>query len=181
MRTSLSRLAGTAALLAIVGVGFVTADEVTKQGMPAPEKAIASPFVDHLAGSWTTESTSIMDGKESKGTGKATFTKGVGGTALVQTYEMTGPGPDGKPMTYYGHGVTKVAADGKTATTWWFCNMSPDSMKLTGTLTDSGLELSGTSPHGTPVTVSYTKTADGVAFKMTDGANEMKDIYKRAR
>jgi hypothetical protein len=181
MRTSHARLVGAALLSAIAGVGFVTADEVTKQAMPAPEKALASPFFDHLAGSWTTESTGIHDGKETKGTGKATFTKAIGGTALVQTYEMTGLGPDGKTGTFYGHGVTKVGNDGKSATTWWFCNMSPDVMKLTGTLTDSGLELSGTSPHGNPVTVSFTKTADGVAFKMTEGANEMRDSYKRAR
>ena len=181
MRTSHSRLAATALVLAIGGIGLVTADEVRKPNMPAPEKALASPFLDHLTGSWTTESTSIHDGKEMKGTGKATFTKSLGSTALVQTYELTGPGPDGKTMTFHGHGVTKVANDGKSATTWWFCNMSPDVMKLTGTVSDSGLELTGTSPHGTPVTVSFTKTADGVTFQMKDGANEMKDIYKRAR
>ena len=181
MRTSHSRLAATALVLALAGIGYVTADEVSKPDMPVPEKALASPFFDHLTGSWTTESISTHDGKEFKGTGKATFTKAIGNTALVQTYELTGPGPDGKTMTFHGHGVTKVASDGKSATTWWFCNMSPDVMKLTGTLSDNGLELSGTSPHGSPVTVSFTKTADGVAFKMTEGANEMRDTYKRVR
>jgi hypothetical protein len=178
MRTSHILLSACALTLCVAAVGFVAAEETRG---PVPQRLIAQPFLDGLVGSWTTESTMVHDGKESKGTGKSTYSRGIGGTALLQDYELTGPGPDGKTMSFYGHGVTKLADDGKTVTTWWFCNMSPDVMKLVGTVSDTGLELSGESPHGGHVTISFTKTPDGLTFKMNEGPNQMTDLYKRAR
>ena len=40
----------------------------------------------------------------------------------------------------------KVSDDGKTVTCWWFDNMGPQPMKLTGPITDTSLEMSGTIP-----------------------------------
>src|SRR5262249_5729862 len=134
-----------------------------------------------LVGSWTTEATMSNDGREAKGKGKTSYMKSVGDTALIQTYEMEMPGPDGKPMTFHGHGVTKLSEDGKTATTWWFDDMSPDAMRLTGPITETGLEISGDSRMGGRVTVTMRKTADGVTFEMTDGAHKMTDLYRRVK
>jgi hypothetical protein len=170
---------------ALVGFGgYLAADDSApaKTGS-APEKQISSPFLDSLIGNWTTEGVAKHDGHEMKSTGKSTFAKGLGQTALFQSYESIGPGPDGGSTTFYGHGVTKIASDGKTATTWWFCNMSSTALVLTGTLSDNVLELKGTSPKtGNPMTVTFKKGADGgLTFTMTDGEEEMTDTYKRAR
>jgi hypothetical protein len=172
-------IASTALIVGVVG--FVAADEPGKQSPPTPQKAIADPVLDGLVGSWTTESTAVHEGKESKGKGKSTFTKGIGGTAILQTYESTGTGPDGKTMTYHGHGIYRMADDGKTLNVWWFCNMNPDVMQLTGSTTADGLEFSGPSPMGGTFKLSLKKTADGVSVDMGEGAHQVKETYKRAK
>ncbi len=178
-RSSQSAFLGLA-IVAIVFAGLAAADETTK-AMPPPQKPIVQPFLDAAVGSWTTESTMTHEGKESKGTGKATFTKAIGGTAILQTYENTSPGPDGKVMTFHGHGVYKLDDDGKTVTLWWFCNLSPDVTKMTGTVSDSDLQLSGDGLHGERMTISVKKSADGLAFEMKEGEEVMKETYRRAR
>lgn len=166
------------AALAVYGPAF--ADDTAKKDM-APMKAISQPFLDGLLGSWTTESTGTHDGQTFKGTGKTTYARAIGGTAIVQNYESTTPGPDGKTMNFNGHGVSRLSDDGKTLTLWWFCNMYPDPLKLSGPITSNSIDLTGDAPHGGgTVNASFTKTADGVTFKLTEGENEMKETYKRA-
>jgi hypothetical protein len=184
MRSSHSWLAAAGVTLGIAGVSFyghATAEETSKREMHTPQKAIQQPFLDGLLGSWTTESVATHEGKELKGTGKATYSRAVGSTAILQVYENTGPGPDGKTMTFHGHGLNRLSDDGQTLTIWWFCNMFPDAMKLSGPINDSGFKVTGESPHGGQVTLSYQKTADGLTLRMTEGANEMKETYKRVK
>ena len=179
MRKTHTLLATTGLGVLVAIAGFAGADETRTK--PVPQKKIESAFLGGLVGSWTTTSTSTHDGKTSKGTGKATFAKGIGETAVLETYEMSGPGPDGTPMNFHGHAVIKVSDDGKTANLWWFCNMSPDVMRLTGSLTDSGFDLAGETPTGDRVTAKFSKSAEGLSFELTEGANEMKETYTRAR
>jgi len=179
MRKTHTLLATTGLGVLVAIAGFAGADETRTK--PVPQKRIESAFLGGLVGSWTTTSTSTHDGKTSKGTGKATFAKGIGETAVLETYEMSGPGPDGTPMNFHGHAVIKVSDDGKTANLWWFCNMSPDVMKLTGTITDSAMDLSGDSPMGEKVTLSMKKSGDGFDFKLTEGKNVMTETYAKVR
>ena len=180
-RLWLARAGLTLGVAALTFVSLAVADEVAKKpAVPAPQKVISQPFLESLVGSWTTESTGMYEGKEVRGTGKATFAKGIGDTALLQTYQSTGPAPDGTTMTYHGHGVYKASEDGKLVTVWWFCNMSPDVMKLSGSLTDSGLQVSGTSPTGGRFELSAQKSPDGLSYKISEDGSEMKETYKRA-
>lgn len=178
-------LALALASLAVLGVATVTtlvhAEEAPKAPPAAclPQKAIQSPLLEALTGRWTTESISMLEGKESKGTGTATFTLGAGRTVLLEDYENTSPGPDGKPMTFHGHGVFKVAEDGKSAKVWWFDDMSPEPTVLAGPLTEKDLTLSAETPMGT-MTVSFQRTDAGIAFKMTMPGHEMRETYTRA-
>jgi hypothetical protein len=178
---NLNRLtAGIGSLFIVAAVGFAVAEDTSKAAKHEPMKAVSQPFLDGLLGVWTTESTATHEGKQFKGSGKAVYTRGIGGTAIIQNYENSGPGPDGKVMTFSGHAINRVSDDGKTLTLWWFCNMYPDPMKLTGPITDSGVELTGESPHGQAVTISFKKTADGITFNMKEGENEMNETYKRS-
>jgi hypothetical protein len=173
--------AGIGSMFLVAAVGFAVADDTSKsEKKHEPMKAVSQPFLDSLVGTWTTESTATHEGKQFKGTGKATYARAIGNTAIIQNYENSGPGPDGKTMTFFGHGVNRLSDDGKTLTVYWFCNMYPDPMKLSGPISDSGIELSGESPQGQAVTISFTKSADGITFKMKEGENEMTDVYKRA-
>jgi hypothetical protein len=179
-----SSLNSLAIALGVTGALFLAAafaDDIGKQGGPIPQKPIASPLLDDLVGSWNTQSMATHDGKEGKGHAKVTFEKGIGDTALLETYDAQMAGPDGKPMTFHGHAVYKISEDGKTATIWWFCNMSPDVMKLTGTITDSAMDLSGDSPMGEKVTLSMKKSGDGFDFKLTEGKNVMTETYAKVR
>ena len=184
MRT-LPRLLVPAALaaFALVAARLAPGDDGkggTPPPMHQPQKAIHQPFLDALAGSWTTSSTSTYQGKKHSATGKATFSLGVGGTALLEDYESTGDGPDGKPMTFSGHGIYKLADDGKAVTAWWLDSYSAEPMKLSGTASDAGLELAGENPMHGKMTLSLAKTADGLSFKITFQGGEMNESYKRA-
>jgi hypothetical protein len=152
---------GAAIALGAAGLyGHAVADHTEQSAAQKPLKALTHPFADTLIGSWTTESTGTMDGKTAKGTGKVTYARGIGDTALIQVYETTMPGPDGKPLTFHGLGVHRVSDDGKTMTIHWSCNMWPDAIQLSGPLTDTRVELSGQSPHGERMTISFQKTGD---------------------
>lgn len=179
MRTSKTLLASLA-LGMVATAGIVIADETGKLP-PAPQKEIKHEFLDSIVGTWVVESTAVIDGKELKGTGKVSYTKGIGDTALLQTYETSSPGPDGSKVDYFGHGVVKLSDDGKTVNVWWFCNMSPDVMKMSGPITDNGFTLSGEGPMG-PMKLELKSTLEGLSVKGTEGsANTMTETYTRAR
>jgi hypothetical protein len=180
MRTNRFALASCALLAGFAA--YALAGDAPKAGGPVPQKTIASPLLADLSGTWVTESTSTHDGQTMKSTGKVEFSKALGDTAFLQAYESHGPGPDGGSMDFFGHGVYKVSDDGKTLTIWWFCNMSPDVLKLTGPITDTGFDASGTSPNtGGKMTVSMKKSGDGYAFSLVDGPSKMDEVYKRGR
>jgi hypothetical protein len=167
--------------LALVAAGLLVADDSGKSAVPAPQMKITAPFFDGLVGSWTTESKATHEGQEHGGRGRATFERGVGDTAVLQSYENVGPGHDGAEMQYFGHGVWKVAADGKTVTLWWFSNLAPDVMKLTGPVTADGVTLTGPSPQGTEVKITMRRAEDGFAFEMNEGKNSLKETYRPAK
>ena len=179
MIRSARTMAATAILACASWAGLAIADQSGKSDKPVPQKELAQPFLDGLVGSWSTQSKGVHEGVQMTGSGTSTWERGIGGTALLQTYEGSMPGPDGKMMQLHGHGVYKVSDDGKTATVWWFCNMSPDVMKLTGSATDSGIHLTGESPMGGKVDLNFEKSDSGLVFKMTEGTNELSETYKR--
>lgn len=161
--------------------GFVVADETSNGPVPVAQKPIKHAFLDSIIGTWTSESTSIHDGKEHKATGKVTYLRGIGDTAILQSYESSGPGPDGKTIDYHGHGVCKLSDDGGTLNVWWFCNMAPEPMKMSGPLTENGFTLTGDGPKG-KMTIRLKQTPEGLSVRGTEGAAEvMTETYTRAR
>jgi hypothetical protein len=112
------------------------------------------------------------------GKGKVSYALGIGGTALLQTYQNT-IGEAGKEQTFHGHGVYKVSDDGKAITIWWFDSLSSEPTKMTGSLTDTGYEVKETAG---PMRITFAKTEGGYEFKMFMGdAEVMKDVYTKAK
>jgi hypothetical protein len=144
-------------------------------GPPPVQKQVKCALTDALLGTWTTESTADWG----KGKGKATFSLGVGGTAMLLDYENRN---DGAPpeAAFYGHGVYKVSDDGKTITTWWFDTHSPEPVKLSGPLTEKGYDIQGTYPGGT-LRLTLEKKGEGWEFKMHQGDRvQMTETYTKA-
>ena len=175
MRSSrLALVASLAAVAAVAGFRLASAKDEEKGGM-VPQKPIASPFTDALLGSWMTESESDMGQGPQKGKGQVTFEKGVGGTAILETYQNTGA-----MGAFSGHGIYKVSDDGKTLSCWWIDSMSPEVMKISGPLTEKGCDISAPMPKG-KFRITMEKTDTGVSFKMFSADKQvMKEDYKRA-
>jgi hypothetical protein len=163
------------AALAFAGLRLATGDEPPPGAMPA-QKPIKQAFMDCLLGSWTTEHTANFGMGPTKGTGKATFGFGAGGSALIEEYQNKGGMGE-----FFGHGVFKVADDNKGLTCWWFHSWGAEPYKYTGTLTDTSLDMSTTGPHGT-MRIKMEKTPTGLAFHMLDGSGteQMTETYKPA-
>lgn len=180
MHISKTWFASLAVCLAAAGV--VAAEDSMKSPAHTPQKKIESAFLNDLVGTWTTESTSNHGGVPFKGKGKTTYARGIGDTALLQTYETELPGPDGGgKLAFYGHGVSKVSDDGRTLNVWWFCNMTSEPMKLSGPLTDDGFTITGDGPQG-KMTIELKRTPEGLAFRGTEPNGEvMTETYTRAR
>jgi hypothetical protein len=174
-----SRVLLTASLAAVAAfaafrVASAKDEKEAGNGM-VPQKAIAHPFTDALVGSWTTESESDMGAGPQKGKGKVTFEKGVGGTALLETYENTGA-----MGVFHGHAIYKVSDDAKTLSCWWIDNMSPEPMKIAGPVTDKGCDITADIPEG-KFRITMEKTDTGLTFKMfMNGQQVMKEAYVRA-
>jgi hypothetical protein len=151
--------------------------EEGKGAMPPMQKQVKHPLVDGLLGSWTSESTAAWG----NGKGKLTFAMGIGGTAMLETYENRS---DGAPAeaAFHGYGVFKISDDGKTLNIWWFDTHSPEPLKLTGPLTDKGYDVTGTSAMG-PMHITVEKKGEGWEFKMlgADGKAQMTDTYTKAK
>lgn len=130
------------------------------QGPPPVQKKVDQTFMNGLIGKWAVVATGGMAGK-----GTAVFAKGVGDTAVLETYEQTGD--DGG--TFYGHGIHKVSDDNKTVTVWWLDNFSSEPLKLTGPLTDTGYEISGPCPGMGVMKITFVKKGDALEFKMFFG------------
>jgi hypothetical protein len=156
---------------AVLSAGLARAEDPAAPPMPKREKQLQQAFLDALVGTWNVETTGGMTGK-----GKATFAKGVGGTALLETYETSDKGE-----AFNGHGIHKVSEDGKTVTVWWFDDFSAKPLELTGPLTDTGYEISGECPHG-PMKITFEKKGDALLFKMFMGGQEaMVGNYTKAK
>ena len=177
------RTAWTVAVAALaIGAGAWLAagalgEEGAGDGMPPMQKSIKdTPFAKALLGTWTLTS----KGATGEGTGTATFTLGVGDTAILETYRndmKTGE----QSMSFHGHGIYKLSDDGKTCTCWWLDNMGPEPMKLTGPCDEKGATLTGDTPQG-PMEVKIVKTADGYETRISSGGHEfMVDTLKRAK
>jgi hypothetical protein len=146
-------------------------DPAPPQGPPA-QKEVKHAFLDAIVGTWAVETTGGIVGK-----GKTTFAKGVGGTAVLETYEnRTDHG------TFHGHGILKVSDDGKTVTVWWLDNFLSEPLKLTGPLKETGYEISGDFPGMGSGRITLEKKGDGLVMKMfMDGQEAMVGTYTRER
>jgi hypothetical protein len=168
----------TVAVVAAAGglvAGRAFAEDPMPGGAPPMEKAIdGHALVKALtANGWTVKG---------DGAGTSTFRLGANKTVLVQDYTTAG----GKMGPYGGVGATKVSADGKTATMWWFHSMGAQPMQFTGPITDTGYELSGDVPNMmgaiTKATVKLTKKGEGYEFTyVQDDQTYMTDTYTKAK
>jgi hypothetical protein len=155
--------------------GTARAEDEKKGGPPPVEKAVKHPMFDALLGSWTTTATASWGTAKSR----ATFVLGVGGTAVLETYDNR---MDGAPAdTFHGHGIFKVSDDGKTLNLWWLDTHSSEPMKLTGPLTEKGYDVKGTL-HGDETRLTFEKKGDGWEFKMygADGKVMMTEVFTKA-
>jgi hypothetical protein len=183
MRIRASWVGVVAAVAVAAGVAFhagsARAEDEKKGGggMPNFQKPIKHPLVDAMLGTWTTTS------KADWGNGKAkvTFALGVGGTAVLETYENR---TDGAPaeMAFHGHGIFKLSDDGKTVSLWWLDSHSPELMKLSGPVTETGYEVRGKHPGG-EMHLVFEKKGDGYEFRMMgpDGKAQMTETYTKAK
>jgi hypothetical protein len=163
---------GLAAAVATLAFGGSVSAEDPAAGGPPVQKPVAQAFLEHLVGTWSVDATGGMPGK-----GKAVFAKGIGGTALMQQYQLDLPG-----SPFHGHAVHKVSDDGKTMTVWWFDNYISEPIRLAGPLKDAGYEITGEFPGMGSATITLEKTADGLAFRMSaDGQELMAATYTRAK
>ena len=173
----MGRLQIALGLLAVVvagtslGARFARAED-PKQGVPPVQKPVKQAFVESLVGTWDVETT----GAFAAGKGKATFAKGVGDTALLETYEKTS-----SMGTYFGHGIYKVSDDEKTISVWWLDNFSAEPMKLSGPLKDTGYEVSGDAPGMGTMKLTFEKKGDALVYTMFAGGMEMKSTYTKAK
>jgi hypothetical protein len=137
------------------------ADE--ERGVPPPphepQPAIAHPLAKALLGTWTTRMSGAMTG-----TGSATFALGVDGTCLVQEETGLHQPKGGAPMKGAGLGVYRIAEDGKGITCWWIDNHEPAMVKVTGTLSEKGFDISGEASGGS-FRIVLQQTATGFEVK----------------
>jgi hypothetical protein len=155
-------------------IGSARAEDAPGGGAAAPtlEKKIDHPFVLAWVGDW--DVTESMGGTESKA--KSKFALGIGGTALVEDYagQMAG-------QAFAGHGVGKVAADGKTMSLWWFDNLMPEPLKLSGPLSDTSLEVTGNGPMGA-MKIVVKQVEGGLDWEFSsDGHPWMTQRYRKAK
>ncbi len=167
--------AGVAASAGLARAGDDKGGAPAAGGMPPMQKVIKHPYVDSLLGTWNTESTGPMGTSK----GSTTYRLGVGDTVLLQDYQSVGSMPGSGEMKFFGHGIFKVSDDGKTITVWWIDVHSPEPIKLSGSLTEKGYDISGDTPQG-KLHLTVAKTADGHLFTMNMNGMTMTDVYKPA-
>jgi hypothetical protein len=102
---------------------------------PTLQKVADQPLMKALVGAWSIAQKSDLG----EHAGTTTFALGLGGTTLVQDYEVEA-GPMG---TFSGHGVYRVSEDGKKLNLWWFDTGTLAPILYTGALTATGYDLKG--------------------------------------
>ncbi len=163
--------AAVAAGVAVSRVARAGDEPAAPAALPA-QKKVDQAFLNDLVGTWSVVATGGMAGK-----GTAVFAKGVGGTAVLETYEQGGEGG-----SFSGHGVHKVSDDGKTVTVWWFDNFLAEPLKLSGPLKETGYEISGDCPGMGVMKITFEKKGEALDFKMALGDKESgAATYTKAR
>ncbi len=177
-------------LIAATAVGSILAVSV-RAGDPPPaaapaaapecppvQKKLDHPLLNAMIGEWSiTFSATGPDGKVEEGTATSKAVLGIAGTAIVDDYNASGMG--GSP--FGGLGVYKVSDDGKTVSCWWFDNMGPEPMKLTGPITDTSLEMTGTIPGMGTMKIVEKKVEGGFDWEGTmDGKPMMTQKIRKA-
>ena len=135
-------LAAAGAAILAAGAAPPAAPPAAAPPSPPPRPRRGHPYLNALVGEWEVSFVTVdPTGKSHEVKGTSKIVLGVGGTAILEDYECRMPeGP------FAGHGITKLSDDGKTVNAWWFDNMGPEPMKLTGTVTETTIEISGTVP-----------------------------------
>jgi hypothetical protein len=146
---------GAAATTLLLAGGFAGAEDEAGGGMPPPQKKVDQPALTDWVGTW--------DFVGDAGKGASTVKLAVGDTAVVEDLSA-----DMGDFTYAGHGVTKVGADGKSVTLWWFDNVSPEPEVFRGTIGPDGIEAKSDKHR-----ITRKKTATGYEFKMFEGENQL--------
>lgn len=166
------------ALVGVVaaGAGFVARGALAEDEKPAEmpqEKAIdGHALVKALSGTWTTKATSTMGDMA----GQVTYGLECGKTILASRYQTKGGFGE-----MHGFGVTKISADGKTATQWWFDSMMPEALVMTGPVTETGFSVEGSNKQGASK-VTLEKKGDGFEMKVFgDGNLFMTETYTKAK
>lgn len=170
-KIALALVAAFAGGMVLTG-GLARAEEPAQPKGSPVQKELKHAFLDALVGTWNLETTGGIVGK-----GKTTFAKGVGGTAILETYEnKTDHG------TFHGHSILKMSDDGKTVTVWWLDNYLEEPLKLTGPLKETGYEISGEFPGMGTGRITLEKKGEGLVLKMFMGGQEaMTGTYTKAK
>ena len=165
---------------ALFAASFVTAvtvlaeEEPAAKAAPLPQKKIDHAFLSGLVGDWNVKTSGEGPQGPMSGSGRAHFALAARDTILVQEYESDVLGGMG------GHGVAKVSDDGKTLQMWWFSSHAAEPVLLTGTLTETSAEVSGTCPEGT-VDIKWKKVDGGYDFQMSlNGKPSFTDTYRKS-
>ena len=152
----------------------VRADDPAAKHDMKPLPKIDQAFLNGLIGDWKVNTEGEGPKGKMSGKGTAKFTRALGDSAILEDYESDVMGG------FSGHGVFKLSADGKTARAWWFDSFNPEPVLLTGSLTDTLADLSGTCPEGT-IRIQWTKVDGGYDFAAAiNGQPRHKDEYRKS-
>jgi hypothetical protein len=142
--------------------------------MPS-EKKIEHPLLKGVVGDWNVSWTATSQEGTQSGKATSTFRLAAGDTILVEDY--SGPEMMGG---FYGHGVIKLSADGKTMTTWWFDSMGPEPLKLSGPVTDTTTTIEADAPQMGHIKIVWKKVDGGFDFDGTLNGNPwLKQEYRK--
>lgn len=172
--TPWTALAGMCLAIAAVAVAQETREQKPKEGAAAPaedemmkkmmELGAPGPHHKHLdamAGKWTYELKHWMDpaGEAETMTGTAESKWVYGGRFLEEKVEgdMGMPGPDGKPMMFYGTSVVGYDNLKQEYTNVWYDNMGTSMWILTGKCDQDGKVLTFTGNVPDPMTGNKAK------------------------
>lgn len=172
MRSRSRLLAVLAVVACAVPLAVRAAGAADAPGAPPVPRALPAidhPFLLGLVGTWDV----IGVGEGADRRARASLALGVGDTTLLHDYVGDGAPP------FVGHGLYRVLPDGRTVVCWWFDSYAREPVKMVGPLTPVGAELSGSAADG-PVTIRWSKGADGVDFEMTSGGRTvLEQRYRR--
>jgi hypothetical protein len=146
----------------LVGAGLCALALTARAGdAPAAPRRIESGFLRSFAGDWNTEMT---DGKLGKNRGNARWELTLSGTALEETYSSSITDAAGNSKPWKVRVIARETGAGK-AEAWMFDTRRVEPIHFIGTVSDTGLDVSATTPEA-KFRVACEKKGDSREWKM---------------